>query len=190
MKRLSIDRICSLYFRVRSNSLRVGDAECKPNALIGTNDSIIQNAHAEFTTGTHWHHQLKRHRVLLSRTEYRPGFPNLLSYNRSSFAAQSTYLIHGLGVTAGYEYEVENGFISYVGLHVRRNNQAGFLDARWQPITRLTSSARRTHRRQRQFWDAALRLVRGSRTRCAWPRAHLVTHASTPPTARHRGTEV
>ena len=46
-----------------------------------------------------------------------------------------------LGVTAGYEYEVENGFISYIGLHVRRNNQAGFLDVRWQPITRLTLSA-------------------------------------------------
>jgi vitamin B12 transporter len=70
-----------------------------------------------------------------------PFSPTLYQYNRSRFAGQSTYLIKGLGLTAGYEYEVENGFISYVGLHVRRNNQAGFLDARWQPIARLTLSA-------------------------------------------------
>jgi vitamin B12 transporter len=70
-----------------------------------------------------------------------PSFPTLYQYNRSSFIGQSTYLIKGLGVTAGYEYEVENGFISYVGFHARRNNQAGFLDVRWQPIVRLTLSA-------------------------------------------------
>ena len=98
-------------------------------------------AHAEFTTGTHWHHQLNGIESYFRELNIDPVFPTFYQYNRSSFAAQSTYLIHGLGVTAGYEYEVENGFISYVGLHVRRNNQAGFLDARWQPITRLTLSA-------------------------------------------------
>jgi outer membrane cobalamin receptor len=99
------------------------------------------NAHAEFTTGTHWHHQLNAIESYFRELNIDPVFPTFYQYNRSSFAAQSTYLIHGLGVTGGYEYEVENGFISYVGLHVRRNNQAGFLDARWQPIAQLTLSA-------------------------------------------------
>src|SRR5436853_63578 len=45
-------------------------------------------------------------------------------------------------VTAGYQYEVENGDPNNLsGLHARRNNQAGFLDARWFPVPRLTLSA-------------------------------------------------
>jgi len=31
--------------------------------------------------------------------------------------------------------------VSYIGFHVRRNNQAGFLDAQWRPLARLTLSA-------------------------------------------------
>ena len=99
------------------------------------------NARAEFISGTHWHHQLSGTEFYFRELNIDPFFPTFYQYNRSSFAGQSTYLIHGLGITAGYEYEVENGFISYVGLHVRRNNQAGFFDARWQPIARLTLSA-------------------------------------------------
>ncbi len=68
-------------------------------------------------------------------------FTDFFQYNRARLAAQSTYLTKAFNITAGYEYEVENGFISFLGLHVRRNNQAGFLDARWQPIARLTLSA-------------------------------------------------
>jgi vitamin B12 transporter len=67
--------------------------------------------------------------------------PTFFQYNRARFAGQSAFLSKGIAVTAGYEYEVENGFISYVGLHARRNNQAGFLDVRLQPIVRLTLSA-------------------------------------------------
>jgi vitamin B12 transporter len=99
------------------------------------------NAHAEFNTGSHWHHQLNGTEFYFRELNINPSFPTFYQYNRSSFAAQSTYLLRGLGVTAGYEYEVENGFISYIGFHARRNNQAGFLDARWQPIARLTLSA-------------------------------------------------
>ena len=98
-------------------------------------------ANAEFTTSDHWHHQVSGTEFYFRELNINPSFPTFYQYNRSSFAAQSTYLIHGLGVTAGYEYEVENGFISYVGFHARRNNQAGFLDARWQPIARLTFGA-------------------------------------------------
>jgi vitamin B12 transporter len=98
-------------------------------------------AHAEFTTGIHWHHQVSGTEFYSRELNINPSFPTFYQYNRSSFAAQSTYLIRGFSATAGYEYEVENGFISYVGFHARRNNQAGFLDARWQPIARLTLSA-------------------------------------------------
>jgi vitamin B12 transporter len=63
--------------------------------------------------------------------------------------AQSTYLIRGFAVTAGYEYEIENGFLSTAAelgaidsvTHARRNNQAGYLDFRWQPAARLTLNA-------------------------------------------------
>jgi len=68
-------------------------------------------------------------------------FTDLFQYNHAGFLAQSSYLIRGLSMTAGYQYEVENGFVSYIGFHARRNNQAGFLDARWQPFARLILNA-------------------------------------------------
>jgi vitamin B12 transporter len=68
-------------------------------------------------------------------------FTDLFQYNRAGILAQSSYLVRGLSVTAGYQYEVENGFVSYIGFHARRNNQAGFLDARWQPFARLMLNA-------------------------------------------------
>jgi vitamin B12 transporter len=78
-----------------------------------------------------------------------PFFPTFYQYNRAGFTGQSTYLFKGFGFTAGYEYEVENGFLSATAdaglglaqIHARRNNQAGFLDARWEPVARLTLSA-------------------------------------------------
>jgi vitamin B12 transporter len=99
------------------------------------------NLYSEFTTGSHWHHQLNGTEFYFRELNISSFGPTFYQYNRARFAGQSTYLIKGFSVTAGYEYEVENGFISYIGLHVRRNNQAGFLDVRWQPIARLTLSA-------------------------------------------------
>ena len=96
---------------------------------------------ADFATGAHWRHQLTGIESYNRELNIDPFFPSFYQFNRSSFAGQSTYTINGFGVTAGYEYEVENAFISFIGLHARRNNQAGFLDARWQPIARLTLSA-------------------------------------------------
>ncbi|PYU33355.1 MAG: hypothetical protein DMG28_08375 [Acidobacteria bacterium] len=58
--------------------------------------------------------------------------------NRAGFQEQSSYLFRHGAVTAGYQYEVENGWLS--GPHFRRNNQAGFFDARYQPWRRLTLS--------------------------------------------------
>ncbi len=105
--------------------------------------------HADFTTGSHWHHQLTSSETYFREFNFDPFTPTFYQYNRVDFGGQSTYLLKGFGITAGYEYEVENGFLSTTsddGLslsltHARRNNQAGFLDARWQPIARLTLNA-------------------------------------------------
>jgi len=99
------------------------------------------NLRAEFNTGTHWHHQLNGTELYFREFNFDPFFTTLYRFNRTSGVGQSTYFNKGFGLTAGYEYEIENGYISYVGLHARRNNQAGFLDARWQPFSRLTLNA-------------------------------------------------
>ena len=103
--------------------------------------NFTANLHAEFTTGSHWHHQLNGTEFYFRELNISPFGPTFYQYNRSRFAGQSTYLVKDFAITGGYEYEVENGFISYITFHTRRNNQAGFLDARWQPIARLTISA-------------------------------------------------
>src|SRR5207237_10765078 len=62
--------------------------------------------------------------------------------NRARLQDQSTDTSRTGAVAGGYEYEVENAYPSLIaGSHARRNNQAGFLDARWQPLARLTLSA-------------------------------------------------
>jgi vitamin B12 transporter len=96
---------------------------------------------AEFVTGSNWRHEVSGTELYNREFNFNPFFPSFYQYNRAAFAAQSTYLAHGYALTAGYQYEAENGFISFVGMHVRRNNQAGFLDARWQPVARLTLNA-------------------------------------------------
>ncbi len=96
------------------------------------------NLHAEFTTGDHWRHQLDGAESYNRQSNFDPTFPSFFQYNRFIFIGQSAYQIKGVAVAAGYQYEVENGFI---GVHTRRNNQAGFLDAQWQPIARLTLNA-------------------------------------------------
>jgi vitamin B12 transporter len=118
-----------------------------------TNSIALQNfsagLHLDFETGSHWHHQLSGAELYFREVNYDPPFSTFYQYDRASFAGQSTYLLKGFGVTAGYDYEIENGFVSTAAqggsslaeTHARRNNQAGFLDARWQPIARLTLSA-------------------------------------------------
>jgi vitamin B12 transporter len=108
---------------------------CQDNTRL---QNFSANLHAEFATGSHWHHQGSGTESYIRQFNFDPSFPSFFQYNRAGFVGQSTYLMKGVAVTAGYEYEVENGFI---GLHVRRNNQAGFLDARWQPVSRLTLNA-------------------------------------------------
>jgi vitamin B12 transporter len=95
----------------------------------------------EFETGSHWRHQLSGTELYFREFNFDPFFSSFFQYNRAAFTAQSTYVNHGFAATVGYEYEVENGFLSSVGTHTRRNNQAGFLDVRWQPVARLTLNA-------------------------------------------------
>ena len=104
---------------------------------------------ADFATGSRWHHQLSGTEMYFREFNFDPFFPSFYQYNRAGFSGQSTYFFKGFGLTAGYEYEVENGFLSAAAnggqtlavIHARRNNQAGFLDIRWQPIARLTLNA-------------------------------------------------
>jgi len=96
---------------------------------------------AEFETSSHWRHQLSGTELYFREFNFDPFFSSFFQYNRTAFTAQSTYVNHGFAATVGYQYEVENGFLSSVGNHTRRNNQAGFLDVRWQPVARLTLNA-------------------------------------------------
>jgi vitamin B12 transporter len=97
-----------------------------------------------FATGSHWVHRIT---AVESRILDTAGFPDFDffatdQFNRAGFFEQSTYSFHRGAATAGYQYEVENAFPSNLsGVHARRNNQAGFLDARWAPVSRLTLSA-------------------------------------------------
>jgi vitamin B12 transporter len=64
---------------------------------------------------------------------------SLFQYNRANFSAQTSYILSNFGVTAGYQYEVENAFLTSIDVpHARRNNQAGFLDFRYRPLRRLS----------------------------------------------------
>ena len=95
----------------------------------------------EFATGSRWRHQVSATELYFREFNFTSFSSSLYQYNRTAFSTQSTYLVRGFAMTAGYEYEIENGLLSFVGTHERRNNQAGFLDARWQPVARLTFSA-------------------------------------------------
>ncbi|MBS1840355.1 MAG: TonB-dependent receptor [Acidobacteria bacterium] len=62
-------------------------------------------------------------------------------YNRASVNAQSSFLLPNFAATGGYQYEVENASLSLLSAgHVRRNNQAGYLDFRYAPHPRASIS--------------------------------------------------
>jgi vitamin B12 transporter len=63
-------------------------------------------------------------------------------FNRAGLEGQTSYVVRRGSLTGGYVYEVENGFLSSLGGgHARRNNEAGFLDGRWQALPRVAVSA-------------------------------------------------
>jgi vitamin B12 transporter len=101
------------------------------------------NARWDFSTGSHWHHQVMGTESHTRQRSFAtaPDFPydSLLEFNRAGFETQSTYLSRTFSATAGYQYEVENGGVSYISPgHLRRNNQGGYVDFRFLPTSRLT----------------------------------------------------
>ncbi len=110
----------------------------------------------EFSTGAHWRHRLAGTEAYSRQLFANPksdfcfttppflcDFPFIArnQFNRAGFAGQSSFLFRHGAATAGYQYEVENAFLSALsGQHARRNNQAGFFDGRLQPLPRLTIS--------------------------------------------------
>jgi outer membrane cobalamin receptor len=137
-----------LRLTVRSNSSFAGVPG--PTLLLPANLAqyealkiLLVNLAWDFHTGAHWQHTLSGHENRTLDTNANPPFfTSTDQFNRAGFRQQSTYTFRTGAVAAGYEYEVENGFPSTLsGQHARRNNQAGFLDARWLPISRLTLSA-------------------------------------------------
>jgi outer membrane cobalamin receptor len=130
--------------------------------------SFSANARWDFSSGTHWHYQVsgaesynREHLFNTLADYYDPGDPFCTpvsptavqsftcdypydtrnQYNRAGGSAQATYLVPQGAFTAGYQYEVENGWLTFISGHARRNNQGGFLDGHWQALSRLTLSA-------------------------------------------------
>jgi vitamin B12 transporter len=134
-------------------------------------DLFSANLRWDFNTGTHWHSELMGAESYTNQHSFNPeqsfyatdpnascpqSSPNAVAtpefcdfvfdsqykYNRASFNAQTTYVERKWALTAGYQYEVENASIYFLEQpHVRRNNQAGFLDFRYSPIARLSLDA-------------------------------------------------
>lgn len=126
------------------------------------------NARWDFSAGAHWHYEISGSEWYNRQHSFKPTqsffatdpnafcpqtnpaaiptaefcdftFDNHYQYNRANAAAQASYLLPKLGVTAGYQYEVENGAIPSLSVgHVRRNNQAGFLDLHYLPHPRIS----------------------------------------------------
>jgi vitamin B12 transporter len=133
-----------------------------------TQHLFSSSARWDFATGKHWHHQISGGESYTLQDNFNPtqsfyatdpnafcpqtnpaavataefcDFPgnSRFQYNRANVSAQTSYLLSNFGVTAGYEYEVENAFLTSVDVpHARRNNQAGFLDFRYRPHPRAS----------------------------------------------------
>lgn len=93
-----------------------------------------------FQTGPRWHHRLSGTEARSLSISGFPPFGNFTNqFNRTGFLQQSTYFFRQGALTAGYQYEVENASsFTLGGAHARRNNQGGFLNAHWTPMSRLT----------------------------------------------------
>jgi vitamin B12 transporter len=127
-----------------------GQTLINPPDLFQTNDQhdFSMNAAWDAQHGEHWrwHVSVSDTDLRANDTEANPNpflaFSAISQFNRVQGIAQTTYSFGGFALTGGYEYEVENGFPSAISpQHARRNNQAGYFDARWQTTKRLTITA-------------------------------------------------
>jgi vitamin B12 transporter len=153
-----------------SNAGIPGQTIFEPPSLHQRYDQRIFSANArwDFSTGTHWHHEISGGEMYTRQHNYNAvqSFfatdPKLFcpqanpasvptaefcdftgdsrfQYNRADVTAQSSYVGSNFGATVGYEYEVENAFLSTLNVnHARRNNQAGFLDFHYRPLRRVS----------------------------------------------------
>ena len=101
------------------------------------------NARWNFSSGKHWRHQLSGGESYSRQLSVDPPSlfdpMSLFQYNRANVSAQSSYLVQNFGVTAGFQYEVENAFLTSIDVpHARRNNTAGFLDFHYRPHPRAS----------------------------------------------------
>lgn len=131
-----------LRLTVRNNSSWSAIPESSPGQYDDL-QNLTANLAWTFNSGQHWQHRLAGSESRIVDTNFIPPFGAFVDqYNRADFNEQSTYsFVKGL-IASGYQYEVENGYPSLIsGFHARRNNQAGFVDGRWFPISRVTLSA-------------------------------------------------
>lgn len=137
-----------IHLSVRSNSSFAGTPgqtllfPADPSAFYGL-QQLSANLSWTFQTSPHWSQRVSATEARYFSNSGFPPFGNALNQmNRAGGWAQSTYSFQQGAVTAGYQYEVENSTSSGFGfIHGHRNNQGGFLDGRWSPISRLTLSA-------------------------------------------------
>jgi vitamin B12 transporter len=85
----------------------------------------------DFKTGN-WQHQIIGFEARDYSLDVGPfgSFPS--DFNRAGLNEQSSYLFHNGGVSVGYFFEVENGGAT------ARHNQAGYVEAHYQLVHRLT----------------------------------------------------
>lgn len=96
----------------------------------------------DFSTGDHWQHRLMATDSYLRQSidDVDFGFSEINRFYRTGLEEQSTYLFPHGGISLGYNYEVENGEPGGPP-HVRRNNQAGYSEVRYQFGRRVTATA-------------------------------------------------
>ena len=116
-----------------------------PDLFQGYGQHILSiHARWDLASGPHWRHELngtesytRQHSFATPPDQF--TYDTLLKFNRAGLAAQSTYIARSFSAAAGYQYEVENGAISFVSPgHLRRNNQGAYLDFRYSPLSRLS----------------------------------------------------
>jgi len=129
------------------------------------------NARWDFSTSPRWHHKISGSEAYNWQHSYNPAqsfyatdpnafcpqanpssvatkefcdftYNSLFNFNRASVQGQSSYVRQDFGFTGGFQHEIENGGIYFLQAgHVRRNNEAGFLDFRYSPFSRISFNA-------------------------------------------------
>ncbi|MGO9641574.1 MAG: TonB-dependent receptor domain-containing protein [Candidatus Acidiferrales bacterium] len=137
----------TLRFILRDNSSNAGapGQTLYEPPILGDHDDLhnfVAGFVWDFATGAHWEHRFSFGNSSIHELYAYPPYNTVNQYNRADSEWQSSYLFRNGAVTAGYEYEVENGYPGDLyGEHARRNNQAGYLDARWSPWHRVIFNA-------------------------------------------------